>query len=137
MGWDGQERRGKKRFGVRGATVQHRKAGALGFLDNFSPRYLILNVSESGLHFITKDALKEGSGHSLRLQAPPLEEPIAAKAVVVWCRKSTEHDAFRVGMSFTALSDGERLRLKGVLDNAILDKVDMTTKQFLKEIEKL
>ncbi|MBI5367689.1 MAG: PilZ domain-containing protein [Planctomycetes bacterium] len=137
MSWDGVERRGKKRFGVKGASVQHRSAGLLGWMENFSPRYLVLNLSESGLHFITKSDLREGAVLALRLQAPPLEEPIGAKARVVWCRKSQEHNAFRVGMAFLRLSEGERQRLKGVLDNAILDKVDMTTKQFLKEIEKL
>lgn len=137
MAWDMVERRGKRRYGVKGSTVQHRKAGALGFLENYSPRYLILNLSETGLHFITKDVLKEGSLHALRIQAPPLDDPIGVKARVVWCRKSTEHDAFRVGMAFVSLREGERLRLRGVLDNAILDKVDMTTKQFLKEIERL
>lgn len=137
MSWDGVERRDKKRFGVKGSTVQHRSAGVLGWFENFSPRYLILNMSESGLHFITKNELKEGAVLALRIQAPPLEEPIGARARVIWCRKSSEHNAFRVGMQFTALSADERLRLKGVLDNAILDKVDMTTRQFLKEIEKL
>lgn len=135
--WDGQERRKKKRFGVRGCTVRYKKGGLFSFLSSMSEKFLSLNVSETGLHFIARDPLAEGLILSLQLEAPQIGDKIYATARVVWCRKSEQHDANHVGVEFISLPKSSRVRLKVLLDNAVLEKIEITTKVYLKEIERL
>jgi c-di-GMP-binding flagellar brake protein YcgR len=131
------ERRRKKRFGVKGCTIRYRRTGLAGFFEEYSPRYLVLNISEGGAHFIAKDELKEGHALNCQIDAPGLQEPLETQARVIWVRKSTEFSAFRVGVEFTAVRKADQPRLKSLLDNAVLDKIDMATKMYLKEIQKL
>lgn len=131
------ERRRKKRFGVKGCTIRYRRTGFTGFFEEYSARYLVLNISEQGAHFITKDEAKEGQAFSFQIDAPGLDGPIEGQSKVVWVRKSAEFSAFRVGMEITSLRKADQPRLKSLLDNAVLDKIDMATKMYLKEIQKL
>lgn len=137
MPWDGVERRKHKRYGVRGSTIRYKSGGILAFLNSASSRYLILNMSEGGLHFISKEPLKVGQKIHLTLEAPSLEGTVKGRGIVVWVRKSEEHHAYRVGLRFTRFDERSRFRLRHILDNAILERVDITTKIYLKEIEKL
>ncbi len=131
------ERRRKKRFGVKGCTVRYRRTGFAGFFAEPSPRYLVLNISEQGLHFISKEEIKEGESYTLLIDAPGMQEPVEAAGRVVWIRKSAEFNAFRVGIEFNSVRAADKPRLKALLDNAVLDKIDMATKMYLKEIQKL
>ncbi len=135
--WDGNERRGKKRYGVKNSTVRYVKAGLLAFLSNYSDRYLLLNISEGGLHFITRDELAPGVSLKLLLGFPDVESPIAAKGVVVWSVKSKEHDAFRTGLRITGIGSKALRQLRFVLENTLLDNVKVTTGIYLREIERL
>lgn len=137
MSWDGVEKRKHKRYGVRGSTIRFKKGGILAFLNSASTRYLVLNMSEGGLHFISKDELQVGQRITITLEAPSLEGTVKGKGTVVWVRKSHEHAAFRVGVKFTGFDQRSKFRLRHILDNAILERVDITTKIYLKEIEKL
>lgn len=137
MAWNGEERRKHKRYGVRGSTIRYKRGGLLAFMTSSSERYLVLNMSEGGLHFISKEELREGQRVSLTLDAPGLEGIVRGRGVVVWARKSHEHQAWRVGVRFTRFDERSRFRLRHILDNAILERVDITTKIYLKEIEKL
>lgn len=135
--WGSSERRGKRRYGLKGCSVSYKKGGLLSILDTGSPKYLVLNVSEGGLHFIAKDDLKLGKTLQVCIEAPGLEDGIRIRGKVAWCQKSKEHDAFRVGIEFRGMSRKASVRLRNMLDNAVLDKIDITTRLYLKEIERL
>lgn len=138
MVWDGVERRRHKRYGVKGCTVQYKSARFFGLFSNTSERYLVLNISQGGLHFITKDTFQEGIRLLLNINAPLLgEEIIRSRGRIVWVNKSTEINAHRVGIELTGPGNKDRIRLKLLLDNAILEKIDLTTRIYLKEVEKL
>lgn len=137
MGWDGKDRRRRKRYGVKDSTLTYRKGGLLSFLMPPSARYLLLNVSELGAHFITRDDLAVGQALKLSVSAPQSRGTVHATARVVWSRKSEELHAYRVGVEITGLSEGARRRLKVLLDGAILENVELSTKVYLKEIERL
>lgn len=135
--WDGNERRKTKRYGVKNSTVRYHRAGVLSFLANYSDRYLLLNISEGGLHFITRDELPAGAALAIQLEFPSLDSALKVKGKVVWTAKSKEHDAFRTGVRITAISDKVRRLLRHVLDNTLLDNVKVSTGTYLKEIERL
>ena len=137
MVWKGKERRSKKRYGIKNSTLRYRRGGLLSILRAHSPRYLLLNVSETGCHFITKEELGEGEPISLSLEAPKLTGTIRVRGEVIWCRKSEDINAYRVGIKLGNLGGRSHNLLKSLLDSAILENVEISTKVYLKEIEKL
>jgi hypothetical protein len=62
---------------------------------------------------------------------------VRAKGRVIWSRKSDQLDAYHVGVEFTGLSGRSRHVLKLMLDGALLENVDISTRVYMKEIEKL
>lgn len=135
--WDGTERRKKKRFGVRGCTLRFKRGGIMAFLGMYGDKLLCLNVSETGCHFISKEALSPGMAIAVQLEAPQAGDKVSASGRVVWCHKSAEFDAHHVGVEFQSIGKSSRIQLKVLLDNAVLEKIEITTKVYLKEIEKL
>ncbi|MEK7470082.1 MAG: PilZ domain-containing protein [Planctomycetota bacterium] len=135
--WDGQERRKRKRFGVRGCTLRHKRGGLLSFLGLYGERLIALNLSETGCHFISRLPLPEGMSIAVQIEAPQIGDKINAGGRVVWCQKSTEHDAHHVGVEFQSIAKSSKVQLKILLDNSVLEKIEITTKVYLKEIEKL
>jgi len=137
MSWDGKERRARKRFAVKNSTLRYRGAGFLSFLFPPSSKYLLLNFSEGGCHFITREELAEGRSIRVLIEAPNIKGTIGGDARVVWCRKSEEINAYRVGCRFAGLAGRSKALLKNLLDSAILENVEISTKVYLKEIERL
>lgn len=138
MIWDGIERRTKKRYGIRNSTVRYRKgSGPLALLAGQSPTYLLLNVSEQGCHFISKEQIPPGTMVSLTIDAPRLPRTIPLAGRVIWTQKSAEVDAFRTGVTFTRVPGKAKPILKTLLDNAILDNVEISTRVYMKEVERL
>lgn len=138
MGWDGKERRTRKRYAIREGTLRYRRGGLLSaLLLPGAPKLLLLNFSEEGCHFITREELQPGTPLRLRLQMPKIKGTVSATGQVAWCRKSAQSSAFRVGVRLNALSARSQALLKRMLDTAVLDNVDISTKAYLKEIERL
>ncbi len=135
--WNGQEKRKKKRYGVRGSTVQYKKKSLLAMLKSPSARFLVLDMSEGGLHFVTREPLQPGQVLLMDIAAPDREEPVSARGRVVWVRKSLDVEAFHVGVEFVKMSSKNAAGLKNVIENAVLDRVEMSTKVYLKQIDKL
>lgn len=138
MPWDGVERRKHKRFGVKNCTFQFRKSSFFSFLSIPSEKYLVLNVSEGGLHFISKEKITENEKLVLHIEAPEIiKPPIRGTAKVIWVKHSQEFNTYRVGVQFSNLSSKARALLKTVLDSTVLDQIDITTKAYLKELKKI
>lgn len=136
-GWDGADRRKKRRYGIRGSTVRYRTSGVFSFLSPYSAKLLLLNFSEGGCHFISKAPMEPGADLDLELEAPKVRGAVRARGRVVWSKKSEQREAFHVGVEFRPLSSGAKGALKNMLDAALLDNVDITTRQYLKEIDRL
>ena len=137
MSWDGKERRRKKRYGIRNCTLVYRKGGLLAWLRPGSPKYLILNVSALGCHFISREELPCGQNILLSIEAPKLVGAIRARGRVIWTLPSKDMPAFHAGVEFSGVSGRSSLLLKNLLDSAILEKVEIPTTIYMKEIEKL
>ncbi|MBI4616784.1 MAG: PilZ domain-containing protein [Planctomycetes bacterium] len=137
MTWDGVERRRHKRYGVKDSSVRYRKAGLLSVFANYSDRLLLLNFSEGGLHFITKEELAVGRRLHLLVEFPNISTRLKMAGRVVWVRKSDEHDAFRAGIQLTSMGERTKKILRHVQDNTLLDNVKISTGMYLKEIKRL
>lgn len=137
MGWDGVERRNKKRYGIKSSVVRY-KRGLLPLLGGQSDPLLLLNVSQGGCHFMSREPLELEQKLALKIEAPQLSSPLHARGRVAWIRPSEQaKQMYRVGVEFTQLSAGARKILKDLLDSAVLDNVEVSTRVYVKELEKL
>lgn len=137
MCWDGTERRRHKRQGIRGSIVRFKPSSLFSFLAPYSEKLLLLDFSEGGCHFIAKTPLEPGTALDLELEAPRIRGAVHARGRVVWSRRSEHNDVYHAGVEITSISSGSRRVLKNMLDGALLDNVDISTRTYLKEIEKL
>lgn len=133
MSWDGNERRQTQRYGVKRLGIQY----SSGLFSGFSEKYLVLNISEGGLYFMTKKPIKEGKRLKVRLDTSELAGPISASVAVVWTQKSAEHDAYKIGCRFAGLGGRALARLRELLEKTVLSKIDVTTGIYLREVERL
>ncbi len=137
MGWNGQERRGKKRYAVSESTVRFAPGSALSFLKPYSGRYILTDLSESGMGFMCGEPLKEGDLLKVQVETPNLSKSWSCKGKVAWVRKSGTDEAWRVGFAILKLGDGDAACLKHLLDKSILSKQEVSTSLFLKKIKRL
>jgi len=138
MSWDGAERRNYKRAGIKGCTLQYKSAKCFGLFSTLSNRYLVLNIGQAGLCFISKEAVNEGDKLLFSITAPLLNSnAINLKGLVIWAKKSSQYEAYRCGIKFTSISNHAIKKLKFILDNALLDQIDIPTGIYLKEVDKL
>lgn len=131
--YNGPERRKRKRYGIKGSTICYKT----GFFGSYSDLYLMLNTSEMGMMFITKEELPPGKKLSCRLGFEELDGEISVSARVSWNKKSQQHQAYRTGVQITKIGDSDFRKLKAILDNAIGETLQIETGVFLKEIKKL
>lgn len=137
MGWDGANRRKNKRYGIKSSTVHYRK-GFLPFMGTRSEPLLLLNVSKSGCHFMTRESLPLEQKLALKIEAPQLSSALNVQARVTWIKASSQAKGmYRVGLEFSRVSPTARKKLKQLLDNAVLENVEITTRVYMKELEKL
>lgn len=122
------ERRQARRFGVRGSSVRYKRSTILGFLNRPTDRYLIVNLSETGAEFLSRQAVETGKPLDLEIAIPGLDAPLTPGGKVVWCERAPNVDAFRLGVHFDRFSNAEKLTLRSVLADAVLDEVPITTR---------
>ena len=136
MTWDGVERRKRRRYGVRDAAVRYKPASLLSFLRTPSVRHLLLNLSEGGLEFISREPFEEGLRLALQVTAPPVAGTVYATGRVARVKKSKSQDAFRVGVQFVRISPRSAAFLKAIVNSAVADGLDLSTQAYLKELER-
>lgn len=137
MTWDGVEQRNTKRYGIKNGYISYKKGGVLSVLAPPSEKYIVLNLSQGGCGFITREELPEGLKLILFIEQQKIKRVLKAVSRVIWCKKSETVNAFRVGVEFSSLNDTSKSLLKAMLDSALVESVEISTKIYLKELEKL
>lgn len=137
MSWSGPDRRASKRYGVKESLLVYRKGGLLAFLRPPSPVYIVLNLSPGGCHFISREELAAGQPLRLSIQPSGVRGTIRVAGRVVWSRRSEAHDAWHAGVAFAGLSARAAKLVKAALDGALLENIEISTKAYMKQIEKL
>lgn len=137
MAWNGQERRGKKRYAVSESTVRFAPGSALAFLKPYSGRYILTDLSESGMGFMSGEALREGDLLRVQVETPGLPKAWSCRGKVIWARKSETEEAWRVGFAILKIGEGDAVCLKHLLDKSLLAKQEVSTSLFLKKIKRL
>ena len=138
MPWDGVERRKRKRYGIKSSTVRYTGGGVGSILANLGQKYLILNISESGLKLITKDHLDCGDKLRLQIEAPTISKAaVKTKGRVVWAKRSASQEVWHVGVAFDKIKKKYEGILKTLIDSAIMEKIDISTSMYIRELKRL
>ncbi|MFH1231762.1 MAG: PilZ domain-containing protein, partial [Planctomycetota bacterium] len=81
----GEERRVHKRYTIMGCTIQYKPDTFFIFFSKTSKKYMVLDISQSGIQFVTREKFKEQTRLLLNIIAPTLnKETINIKGRVVW-----------------------------------------------------
>lgn len=137
MTWDGADRRAHRRYGVKGSIIRWRPGPPIGWFSPVSSPYVLLDLSSTGCHFVSERELPPGKSISLLIAAPHSPIPARCWGRVSWSRRSEEHEAWHTGVTMRARSAASVARLKHILDGAVLDKIEITTRRYLKEMGRL
>ncbi|MFA5793644.1 MAG: PilZ domain-containing protein [Candidatus Brocadiia bacterium] len=111
------DKRRSFRFPIKGGSVQYKEAGGLfAFLKGSSERYPIINLSSTGLRFLTTDTLLIGDKMTFVIGIPTLGgEPLSADGRVTWVQRSNRYKANVIGVQFTAMTKDSIARLKNLV----------------------
>ena len=137
MSWTSAERRREKRYGIKKLAIRYSKSKFSAVIGNMSEKFLVLNVSEHGVNFMTRKELKPGEKICIRMMLPEQTVQIHASAKIIWNKKSVEHDAFRIGAEIIKINKPNKNKLKIILADAVLDKIDFSTGIYLREVDRL
>ena len=137
MSWDGTERRTHRRYGVKGSAARWRPGPPFGWISPSSLPHVLLDLSPGGCRFVSEVELKPWKRLALSIDAPPSPMPVRARGRVAWSRRSEEHGAWHTGVSMTPKSPAAAARLKLSLDGAVQDRIEITTRRYLKEMGRL
>ena len=119
-----KERRRHKRYWIKGLKQRLRKSRLLGLSSKpTSEEYPCLDISESGLQFIAKKVFKPANQILLDISTPlTRNEPIQAKARVVWSRSTTNLQFCMIGVQFSSVKKSQRAQFKMLVERAGEDK---------------
>ncbi len=137
MSWNGQERRGKKRYALPEGTVRFAPGRAFSFLRPYSGRYILTNLSESGIGFMSGEPLREGELLRVQVESPNLSRSWSCRGRVAWVKQSERDAAWRVGFAILKISESSAVGLRHMLDKSVMEIQQVSTSLFLKKIKRL
>jgi Tfp pilus assembly protein PilZ len=132
------ERRIHKRYTVMGCTIRYKTDSFFSRFTGVSQKYMVLDVSQSGIQFITKQKFKEQTPLFLNISAPGLnKDTIHIKGRVAWIRKSSALHIYGVGVEFVNMAEAERAKLQFLIDDTVITKSKIFDRVHLDKAEKL
>ncbi|MFH1230425.1 MAG: PilZ domain-containing protein [Planctomycetota bacterium] len=118
-----REQRRHKRYSIKGLKSRLCTSRFFGLLVKpTSEEYICLDISESGLQFITKKLLTQNK-LLLDVTTPfSRDKPIRIKCRVAWFELSLEFDIYMIGVEFVSLGKAQRDKLKMLIEKIGEDK---------------
>jgi c-di-GMP-binding flagellar brake protein YcgR len=125
--------RDHSRYRIKGGTVQYKPVHFLGLFSRPSKRHLILDISQDGVQFVTREEFKKEAMLSLDISAPGLDEKVIhVQGRVAWVRKAPGLEAYGVGIKFDSMEQPELNKLKSLIDRNNLNKTKISDSVHLK-----
>ncbi|MFH0888133.1 MAG: PilZ domain-containing protein [Planctomycetota bacterium] len=131
------ENRTHKRYSIMGCTIRYKPDTFFSRFSKVSHKYMVLDISQSGMQFITKEKFNKQTPLLLDITAPTLNrEIIHIKGRVVWIKASPALHIYGVGVEFINMKEADRLRLQLLLDNAAASKSKISDNVHLDKADK-
>jgi len=92
--------RRNRRFAVEDCTVEYRKHAALAFLAGHPKVSPLIDLSVSGLQFVSEDLFDIGQRLDLKVILPGAFRALITRAEVVWAKRITDRTSYRMGVRF-------------------------------------
>jgi hypothetical protein len=117
------ENRTHKRYSIMGCTIRYKPDGFFNRFRKASHKYMVLDISESGIQFVTRKKFNTNTNLLLAISAPTLnQEIIHIIGNVVWTRASSALHIYSVGAKFIKMQETDKSRLQLLLDHATARK---------------
>ncbi|HLD35438.1 MAG TPA: PilZ domain-containing protein [Planctomycetota bacterium] len=130
--------RAHERYRIKGGAVKYTQTRFLGLFKKSSQKHLILDLSESGMQFMTKREFKKQALLSLDISAPSLEKDVIhTRGRVAWVRKAPGLVAYGVGIRFESMEQPEKDKLAGLININKPNKDNVPEGARLKKINEL
>lgn len=116
-----EDKRKSKRYHVRGCTLRYKEDKFLNILgDSYAKfKYVVLDVSKTGLQFISRRKFKKNAKLLLTINAPSLQgEPVSIKGKVMWAREAPGQKVYGVGIQFEGMDEEENEKLQMIVNEA-------------------
>ncbi len=92
--------RRNRRFAVEDCTVEYRRHAAIAFLAAHPKVSPLIDLSVSGLQFVSEDLFDIGQRLDLKVVLPGAFRALIARAEVVWAKRITDRTSYRMGVRF-------------------------------------
>jgi c-di-GMP-binding flagellar brake protein YcgR len=133
-----KKERGQIRYIITGCKIQYKPEGLMGLLKSPSVKFIVLDISEGGVQFISKEKFKVNSQLSLNITAPLLkDEIITARGAVAWVREAPGLQVNGVGIKFIDLDAPNKAKLKMLLYSAAKAKANLPSDVQLNKANKI
>lgn len=120
------ERRANKRYKATGYILEYEPDSIFGLFSGIVREYIVLDISQTGIQFLTQQKLKEKSVLMLKIDTPYLKgKAIHAMGRVVWVKDAPKLGIYAVGVKFTAMSEQDSERLNTILEKVIINKIEI------------
>jgi len=106
------------------ANLFRRGQQGAGILPGFA-----VDLSEGGAQFLSKEKEEEGKKIEIFLDAPSLPETLKMTAVVRWCEKVPERNAYRIGVEFIRMSKDMARTIRSLVDDSIVRGMKRETRK--------
>ncbi|MFA5794631.1 MAG: PilZ domain-containing protein [Candidatus Brocadiia bacterium] len=132
------EKRRHKRYWVKGLKSRLRERYFLGLLSKpTEEEYPCLDISESGLQFVSTKAFKPEDELLLDIFTSLSEKkPVQAKIAIAWVKRSTQLGICLVGARFVSVPRAGRAELKHMIERGGLDGEHISMQVRLKAVGK-
>jgi hypothetical protein len=115
-----QEHRHLKRYGVMGCAVQYKPLRWFGARGPLSSKHIVLDISEEGLQFISREAFKTSTKLLMTITAPFLNGyPIHTIGRVLWTKQAVDLPLYVMGIGFVSMQSEDTLRLKTIMTHSV------------------
>lgn len=111
------DKRKDTRVSVKEGVVRFKPTGGhFTFLKGSSEEMPIINVSQRGMRFLSRNKLLIGEKLSFNIGIPLLgSEPLVADGRIVWVDRSHRYEGYLIGVKFTAMTRESMSRLKNLV----------------------
>jgi len=128
MTTNNKEQRSIKRYSIDGLTAQVQEHNLLGLGAKLSQKYMVLDISEGGIHFISRENFKEGTKVMLTVTARLGEkETILVPGIIKRVKEFSGLGAYGIGVEFTEMYQESRDKLNKLIKNVAKAKGDISS----------
>lgn len=129
MGPNKEEQRSIKRYSIDGLTVQAKENHFLGLFEKTSHKHMVMDISEGGVHFMSRQEFKEGDKITLTIISHTQKdfEPIIVKGRIKRVKSLPGLSTYGIGVEFINMEPANIERIRTLIQTVSKTKGDISS----------